>query len=311
MAYIGKVSHFSVMARCRPAGIAAAALALLSLGGCGGGLLDPAGPVGAGEKTILVNSLAIMLSIVVPTILLTLAFAWWFRAGNTRARYQPEFTYSGQLELLVWSIPLLIVIFLAGIAWIGSHDLDPPRPLASKVKGIEVDVVSLDWKWLFVYPGQGVASVNRLVIPAGTPVTFRVTSGTVMNSFFIPRLGSQIYAMAGMETRVNLQADRPGTFRGLSAHYSGEGFANMSFAVDAVSPAQFAGWVAGARATGPVLDKSGYLKLGNAQGNIAPFTYRAVGPRFFEAAVAHSVAPAKTVLDGREQRGEKGNVHVR
>ena len=299
------------MARHRLAGMAGLSLALLSLGGCGGGLLDPAGPVGAGEKTILFNSLAIMLSIVVPTIVLTLAFAWWFRAGNKRAEYKPDFTYSGQLELLVWSIPLLIVIFLAGIAWIGSHDLDPPRPLASKVKGIEVDVVSLDWKWLFIYPGQGIASVNRLVIPAGTPVTFRVTSGTVMNSFFIPRLGSQIYAMAGMETKVNLQADQPGSFRGLSAHYSGEGFANMSFAVDAVPPAQFAAWVANAKGKGQALDRPAYLKLGNAQGNIRPFTYRAVNPRFFEAAVAHSVAPAKTVLNGREQRGEKGNVHVR
>ncbi|WP_174292348.1 ubiquinol oxidase subunit II [Sphingomonas bacterium] len=274
----------------------------LALGGCEPGLLNPAGPVAAGERTILINSLAIMLAIVVPTILATIAFAWWFRAGNTRARYRPDFTYSGQLELLVWSVPLLVVIFLAGIAWIGSHDLDPPRPLASKIKGMEVDVVSLDWKWLFVYPGQGVASVNRLVIPAGTPVTFRVTSGTVMNSFFIPRLGSQIYAMAGMETKVNLMADRPGRFRGLSAHYSGEGFANMGFAVFAVPPAQFAGWVARAKAAGPVLDGAAYGKLSNADGNIAPFTYRAVGPRFFEAAVARSVAPPKTVVDGREQR---------
>ncbi len=281
------------------------AIPLPALGGCESALLDPAGPVAAGERTILINSLAIMLAIVVPTIVLTLAFAWWFRAGNTRARHLPDWSYSGQLELLVWSIPLLVVVFLAGIAWIGSHDLDPPKPLAGKVKGIEVDVVSLDWKWLFVYPAQGVASVNRLVIPAGTPVTFRVTSGTVMNSFFIPRLGSQIYAMAGMENRVNLMADRPGRFRGLSAHYSGEGFANMGFTVDAVPAAQFAGWVAAARATGPVLDGPAYLKLGDVAGTVAPYTYRAVRRRFFEAAVRQAVAPRRTVVDGREQRSSE------
>lgn len=281
---------------------AAASLALLLPAACSPGVLDPAGPVAAGERTILLDSLAIMLAIVVPTIVLTLAFAWWFRAGNTRARYRPDFTYSGQLELLVWSIPLLVIVFLAGIAWIGSHELDPPRPLKSKVAAIEVDVVSLDWKWLFVYPGQGVASVNRLVIPAGTPVTFRVTSGTVMNSFFVPRLGSQIYAMAGMENRVNLMADKPGSFRGLSAHYSGEGFANMQFAADAVPPAQFAAWVAHARAGGPVLDGAAYRALGEAKGNIAPFTYRSVPARFFEAAVVQSVAPPRAAPDGREQR---------
>ena len=280
----------------------------LVLAGCEPGLLNPAGPVAAGERTILVDSLAIMLAIVVPTIVLTLAFAWWFRAGNTRAKHLPDWSYSGQLELLVWSIPLLVVVFLAGIAWIGSHELDPPKPLPGKA--IEVDVVSLDWKWLFVYPGQGIASVNRLVVPAGVPVTFRVTSGTVMNSFFIPRLGSQIYAMAGMENRVNLMADKPGSFRGLSAHYSGEGFANMAFAVDAVTPAQFAGWVAGAKATGPVLDGAAYRKLGDVAGNVPPFTYRAVAPRFFEAAVAHAVAPPKPVVDGRQQ-GSSEQHHVR
>jgi cytochrome o ubiquinol oxidase subunit 2 len=281
-------------------------LPLLALAGCEPGLLDPAGPVGAGERTILYDSLAIMLCIVVPVIVLTAWFAWWFRAGNPRARYRPDFTYSGQLELLVWSIPLLVIIFLGGIAWVGSHDLDPPRPLASKTKAIEVDVVSLDWKWLFVYPQQGVASVNRLVMPVGTPVTFRVTSGTVMNSFFVPRLGSQIYAMAGMENRVNLMADKAGSYRGLSAHYSGEGFANMQFAADAVSPAQFAAWVAGARAAGPVLDDAAYFKLGEAKGNVAPYTYRAVPAHFFETAVAHAIAPPRVAPDGREQR-----THVR
>lgn len=285
-------------ARYRPT---VAGCALLLLGGCGGGVLDPAGPVAADERVILLNSVAIMLAIVVPVIVLTLVFAWWFRAGNTRASYRGNWAYSGQLELLVWSVPLLVVIFVAGIGWVGSHTLDPPRPLASRQRALEVQVVSLDWKWLFIYPQQGVAMVNRLVIPVGVPVRFRVTSGTVMNSFFVPQLGSQIYAMAGMETQVNLQADRPGTYRGMSAHYSGEGFANMSFAVDAVPAGRFAGWVAGARATGPVLDGRAYLRLARVQGNVRPFTFRAVPPRFFEAAVRQAGVPVReTAHAGKE-----------
>ena len=276
-------------------------LAIL-LAGCEPGVLSPAGPVAAGERTILLNSLAIMLAIVLPVIVLTLVFAWWFRAGNTKAEYRPDWSYSGRLELLVWSIPALIVIFLGGIAWIGSHDLDPPRPLASRAKPIRVDVVSLDWKWLFIYPDQGIASVNHLVVPAGTPVSFRITSATVMNSFFVPRLGSQIYAMSGMTTRLNLQADQPGRYRGLSAHYSGKGFPGMAFFVDAVPAPQFAGWVAGAKGSGAVLDGRGYTTLLRESVDVAPYTYRAVSPRLFDAVVANAgTMSAKTAVDGREQ----------
>ena len=263
--------------------IAVAGLACLA--GCEPGVLSPAGPVAADIRTILFDSVGIMALIVVPVIGLAIGFAWWFRAGNTRATYRPDWTYSGRLELLVWSIPALVVIFLAGIAWIGSHRLHPPRPLVSKVRPIQVEVVSFDWKWLFLYPEQGVASVNRLVIPAGTPVRFRITSATVMNSFFVPRLGSQIYAMAGMTTQLNLQADKPGRYRGLSAHYSGRGFPGMAFATDAVAPAQFGAWVAGAKAGGPVLDKGAYLQLLRESENVKPYTYRAVAPGMFDAIV--------------------------
>ncbi len=152
-----------------------------------------------------------MLAIVIPTILATLAFAWWFRASNTRARYLPTWSYSGRIELIVWSIPALVVFFLGGIAWIGSHLLDPARPLTSGAKPLEIQVVSLDWKWLFIYPEQGVASVNDLVAPAGTPLHFQITSASVFNVFFLPRLGSEIYSMYGMTTQLNLQADRPGS----------------------------------------------------------------------------------------------------
>ena len=265
-------------------------------------MLDPAGPVATGERTILLNSLAIMLAIVIPTILVTLGTAWWFRAGNRKAVYRPDWSYSGRLELLVWSIPLLVIIFLGGIAWIGSHDLDPPRPLASTRRPLVVQVVAMDWKWLFIYPEQGVASVNRLVLPVGRPVAFRITSATVMNSFFVPQLGSQIYAMAGMDAKLNLQADRIGRFEGLSAHYSGAGFADMRFSVDAVRADRFAAFVDDARRAGPVLDGRAYGALGSAQGNVAPFTYRAVYPGLYAAAVRQAGLPVREATHhaGRE-----------
>ena len=191
------------------------------LSACEPGILNPAGPIAAGERSIFFNSLTVMLAIVVPVIVLAFAFGWWFRAGNTRARHLPEWAYSGRLELLVWSIPALAIMFLGGIAWIGSHDLDPPKPIASRAKTMTVEVVATDWKWLFLYPEQGIATINRLVVPVGTPVKFRITSAGVMNSFFVPQLGSQIYAMSGMDSTLHLRADKAGRYRGLSAHYSG------------------------------------------------------------------------------------------
>jgi len=273
---------------------------LLMLGGCEPGVLDPAGPIAAQERVILGNSVAIMLVVVVPVIVAALAFAWWFRAGNGRALYRPDWRYSGQLELLVWSVPALIVLFLGGIAWIGSHDLDPPKPIAGAT--LRVEVVSLDWKWLFIYPDQGVASINRLVLPAGRPVQFRLTSATVMNSFFVPRLGSQIYTMAGMTTRLNVRADQPGRYRGLSANYSGKGFPGMAFAVDAVPAGQFDRWLAAARGGGPVLDGPAYVALVKPSENVAPTTYRAVAPRLFDAIVRDSGTRSQRAADdGRGQ----------
>jgi cytochrome o ubiquinol oxidase subunit 2 len=252
-----------------------------TLGGCDEGVLDPKGPIASAERQILFNSLGIMLAIVIPTILATLGVAYWFRASNPRARYLPEFNYSGRLELLVWSIPIMTVLLVGGVAWVGSHDLDPPKALASAVKPVRVQVVSLDWKWLFIYPDEGIASVNRLTVPVGTPVSFELTSSGVMNSFFVPQLGGQIYTMAGMTTRLHLQADHAGTYRGMSANYSGAGFSDMVFNVDAVPAEGFAQWVAAARATGPALDAQSYTALAKPSRAVAPFTYRTVAPRLF------------------------------
>jgi cytochrome o ubiquinol oxidase subunit 2 len=260
-----------------------------TLGGCTEGVLDPKGPIAAAERQILFNSLGIMLAIVIPTMLATLGAAYWFRASNTRARYRPDFEYSGRLELLVWSIPIMTVLLVGGVAWVGSHDLDPPKPIASAVKPVRVQVVSLDWKWLFIYPEQGIATANQLTIPVGTPVSFELTSSSVMNSFWVPQLGGQIYTMAGMTTRLHLQADHPGTYRGASANYSGEGFADMRFNVDAVPPEKFAQWVDAARNAGPVLDAQAYVDLAKPSKAVAPFTYRSVAPDLFTRILSSSV----------------------
>ena len=276
--------------KCRFEALSLIAL-LLMLAGCSGGVLDPQGPVGAANAKIMLNALGIMLVIVVPTIIAVLAFAWWFRASNTRARYQPGFVYSGRVEIVVWSIPLLVILFLSGVIWVGSHELDPYKPLASPDKPTKVQVVSLDWKWLFIYPDQGIASVNDLVIPAGVPVHFSLTSASVMNNFFVPQLGSMIAAMNGMVTQLHLKADRPGEFYGLSAQFSGDGFSDMSFTARAVPQEAFAQWVATARQSEPILDRASYAALSQQSRDVRPFTYRAIDPTLFDAVVAQHVPP--------------------
>jgi cytochrome o ubiquinol oxidase subunit 2 len=261
--------------------------------------LDPQGFVGISDKTILVDSLAIMLAIVLPTLAATLAFAWWFRATNTQATYLPDFAYSGRLELIVWAIPLLVIMLLGGVAWIGSHDLDPAKPLPSSTPPLEIQGVSLDWKWLFIYPDQRVASVNQLVVPAGQPIHFSLTSASVMNAFFIPRLGSMIYTMNGMRTQLNLRADTPGTFRGLSSHYSGDGFSDMHFAVRALPPEQFAAWIEATRSTGPTLDAASYASLSKQSVGTAPFTFRAADPGLFQQILIQKLPPGPGPQTGR------------
>jgi cytochrome o ubiquinol oxidase subunit 2 len=278
-----------------------------TLGGCSQGVLDPKGPIAAAERQIMFNSLGIMLAIVIPTILATLGVAYWFRASNKRAHYLPDFEYSGRLEMLVWSIPTMTVLLVGGVAWVGSHDLDPGKPISSTVKPVAIQVVSLDWKWLFIYPDQGVASVNRLTIPVATPISFQLTSSGVMNSFFVPQLGSQIYTMAGMATRLHLQADHIGTYPGLSANYSGSGFAGMRFNVDAVPAENFAKWVDATRTAGPVLDAQTYADLAKPSKAVAPFTYRAVAPNLFNGILSAGLRPndPSPLTDPESQRAEQ------
>jgi cytochrome o ubiquinol oxidase subunit 2 len=253
----------------------AAVLPLLA--GCQQNILDAKGPVGAAEANIL--------------IIATVVFALWYREANPRARYRPDWAFSGRIELVVWSVPLLTITFLGAIAWIGAHRLDPATPLDSDRKPLEVQVVSLDWKWLFLYPEAGVASVNELVVPVATPVRFRLTSSSVWNSFFVPKLGSMIYTMRGMVTTLNLMADQEGELRGLSTHFSGDGFSDMHFPVRAVSDAAFADWVKAAQGSGAALDRSSYAEIAK-QGTLnAPRSYGSIEPGLFDGIVAQTVPP--------------------
>jgi len=270
----------------------------VSLAGCSYALMDPHGPIGRQEKLILIDSTVIMLAIVIPVIIATLGFAWWFRAGNARAKRYPHWAYSGRIEFIVWAIPALVIMFLGGIAWLSSHELDPPRAIESNLAPLDVDVVSLDWKWLFIYPDAGVASVNKLVMPVGTPVRFHMTSAGVMNSFFIPQLGSQLYTMAGMDTRLNLLVDTAGTYHGLSAQFSGEGFSDMTFEVAALSPQDFELWLDAARTGGGALDAAAYQALMQPSAHDSQHTFGTVPAGLFAAILAHpGAAPTAAQIE--------------
>jgi cytochrome o ubiquinol oxidase subunit 2 len=263
-------------------------------------VLDPQGPVASAERLILINATAIMLVVVVPVIALTLAFAWRYRASNKRAVYWPDWSYSGHIELVVWSIPAMVVILLAGVAWTGSHLLDPARALKSEMKPIRIEVVSLDWKWLFIYPDLGVATVNELIVPSATPVEFLLTSATVMNSFFVPQLGSQIYTMPGMTTHLNLLAERPGDYPGLSANFSGDGFSDMRFLVHVVPASEFSSWRARATGEGAVLNADTYSQLARTAVDAQMQTYRSVDPNLFDRIVQQNVAAEPTASPSKE-----------
>src|SRR5262249_21419403 len=270
------VSRFTIPLRSNFAVRGSGLLSLLALTGCEPGIFPSNGTVGAGNTTIMIDSLAIMLAIVVPTIAAVLAFAWWFRSSNSRARYRPDFVYSGQIEMVTWSIPLLTILLVGGVAWLGSPQFDPARPLPSDEPPLRVQVVSLDWKWLFIYPDHNIATVNRLVIPTGTPVHFTLTSSSVMNAFFIAKLGSMIYPMNRMAPQLNLNADQPGTFLGMSSHFSGDGFADMQFKVEALPKDKFSAWIDETRnAAAAPLTSQAYQDLAKPSTNVAPFAYSA------------------------------------
>jgi cytochrome o ubiquinol oxidase subunit 2 len=240
------------------------------LGGCNLVLLHPAGAVAAQQGHLIVVSTVLMLLVIVPVMALTVLFAWRYRKSNTEATYTPDWDHSTQLELVIWAAPLLIIIALGAVTWINTHTLDPyralrpaagARPLAADTKPLTVEVVALDWKWLFIYPEQGIAVVNELAAPANVPITFKITASSVMNSFFIPALAGQIYAMPGMQTELHAVMNGQGAYDGFSANYSGAGFSDMRFKFHSMSAPDFERWVQTVKAGGTALDRKGYLQL--------------------------------------------------
>jgi cytochrome o ubiquinol oxidase subunit 2 len=251
--------------------VAIGLVALLS--GCSNlDLLNSKGSVGIAERNLIATSTWAMLIVVIPVIAMTLLFAWRYRASNKSAEYRPTWSHSTGIEIAIWTIPTLIILFLGVLTWKSTHELDPYRPL--------------EWKWLFIYPDLGIASVNQLALPVGTPVNFNITSDSVMNSFFIPQLGGQIYAMAGMQTKLHLIADEPGDYAGESANFSGKGFSDMKFRAIASSPEEFNAWVAKVRASSDRLDMNRYNVV-SQPGEKAPVTYfSSVDPKLFHNIIA-------------------------
>lgn len=227
-------------------------------------VLEPAGVVALAERTLMINATLLMLIVVVPLFVLAAFVAWHWRAGNTKARYAPDWEHSKMDELVWWAIPFEIVLVLGALTWISTHELDPRKtlpPAGGPTAPLVIQVVALEWKWLFIYPEQNIATVNILTLPVGRPVEFNITADAPMNSFWIPRLGGQIYAMTGMVMRLNLIADQAGVFAGGSANYSGSGFAHMRFAVHAVAPADFDAWVHTVASSSQTLNTTTYSAL--------------------------------------------------
>ena len=280
----------------------------LLLGGCNVALMNPAGPIAEKEKALILIALVLMLLVVVPVIIMTIVFAIKYRASNTKAEYKPDWAASHKIEMIVWGVPCLIVLALCIICWNSTHALDPKRPLESSIKPLEIDVVALNWRWLFIYPEQHIATINEISIPVGTPVKFVITSETVMNSFFIPRLGSQIYAMNGMESRLNLVADKAGVYDGISANFSGAGFSWMNFKTYASSQFDFNNWVAKVKQSSDTLTQDTYADLTKPSEDHGVHYYSIVDAALFDSIVnkymsaqmGKTAAPKIDAMEGME-----------
>ncbi|WEF23926.1 ubiquinol oxidase subunit II [Paracoccus sp. S3-43] len=266
---------------------------VLLLPGCEAVVLRPSGDVAARQAHLLVQSTALMLVIILPVMVLTVWFAWRYRASNRKATYDPDWDHSTKLELVIWAIPLLIIVCLGALTWVGTHLLDPYRPLdrisagqpVGETAPLQVQVVAMDWKWLFIYPEQGVAAVNELAVPVDRPVEFTLTSTSVMNAFYIPAMAGMIYAMPGMQTTLHGVFNDPGEYQGLASHYSGHGFSGMRFKAHALDDAGFEDWVAQAAGSGETLDRARYLELEKPSENVPPMTFAQVDPQLFSRVV--------------------------
>ncbi len=295
------VQHFTRRSARRAAGL----ILPIALGGCNAVVLNPAGDVAIQQRDLIIVSTVLMLIIIVPVMVLTVWFAWHYRASNKKAEYDPDWHHSTSLELVIWAAPLLIIIFLGAVTWSGTHLLDPYRPLdridASRpvptgTEPLDIQVVSMDWKWLFIYPQYGIASLNQMAAPIDRPIRFSLTSQNMMNSFFVPAIAGQIYTMPGMQTTLHAIANRAGNYRGFSANLSGLGFAKMDFRFLAMSPADFGNWLDRARADKGRLDRAEYIRLETPSVSDPVRYFGTIEKGLFERAVNRCVAPGAPCL---------------
>jgi len=296
---------------------------LLPLGGCDWILMNPAGDVALQQRNLILISTALMLLIILPVMAMTVWFAWRYREKAQAKDHDPDWDHSTTLELLIWSAPLLIIIALGAITWTSTHLLDPYRPIERidherkvdpAAKRLQVEVVAMDWKWLFIYPELGIATVNEMAAPVDQPIEFKITSSSIMNSFFVPALAGQIYAMPGMQTVLHAVANKPGNFEGFSANYSGAGFSNMRFRFHALDKAGFDQWVAKVKASGASLDRAAYVKLEQPSEKVPPIYFGSVEPHLFHAALNMCVQPGKKCMDAvmmTDARGGAGKESAR
>lgn len=298
--------------------------AILALSACKLEVLAPSGDVAAQQRDLLVISTLLMLIIIIPVMALTIWFAWRYRSANRDATYDPDWDHSTKLELVIWAIPLLIIVCLGALTWVGTHLLDPYRPLdrisatepARDEQPLRVQVVALDWKWLFIYPDEGVASVNQMAVPVDRPVEFTLTSSSVMNAFYIPAMAGMIYAMPGMQTTLHGVFNEAGEYQGIGSHYSGAGFSGMRFKAIAYEDGGFEDWIAKARDSGESLDRNRYLELEVPSENVPPMAFAEVEPRLFQRAVNMCVEDGKMcmsemmAIDDQGGMGLSGTVNV-
>ncbi|SMO42806.1 ubiquinol oxidase subunit II [Paracoccus laeviglucosivorans] len=308
----------------RLARLAAFAPAIMALAACKMEVLKPSGDIAERQKDLLLTSTWLMLIIIIPVMALTIWFAWRYRASNRNATYKPDWDHSTKFELVIWAAPLLIIICLGALTWVGTHLLDPYRPLDRIAEGqpvpdqepVRVEVVALDWKWLFIYPEQGIAMVNEMAVPTDREVEFSLTSTSVMNAFYIPAMAGMIYAMPGMETKLHGVFNNPGEYQGLASHYSGAGFSGMRFKAHAVDQAGFDAWVDEARASGANLDRAKFLELEAPSENVKPTPFAEVDPELFDRVVNMCVEEGKIcmaemmALDAQGGTGLAGTINM-
>ncbi|TCV94399.1 cytochrome o ubiquinol oxidase subunit II [Biostraticola tofi] len=284
------------------------ATALLS--GCDMALMNPKGQIGLEQRSLILTALGLMLIVVIPAIVMAVVFAIKYRASNTKATYSPNWSHSNKVELVVWTVPILIIIFLAILTWKSTHALDPRKPIESDAPTMTIQVVAMDWKWLFIYPEQGIATVNEIAFPQHVPVKFEITSNSVMNSFFIPRLGGQLYAMAGMNSTLHLIANEPGSYNGISSNFSGKGFSGMKFTAIATEDQQgFEQWVQKAKSSPNTLTTMEAYEQLAAPSEYHPVEYfSSVKPDLYQSVIGKFMGKGKS-MDMTQEAGMDMSEH--